>query len=121
MRRMPWGWKLLLEQSEEHQLWLCRGEQGYTSQHFHPHLSNAIYVLSGCLDLVMFNSLEGEEEIRRMYPGDGSVVLPRENHRLLIVDPGYFAETFHCENQDPIGEWEPTVLLDPGSSESWMP
>lgn len=121
MRRKAWGWSLLLEEQSDYQLWLCRGEQGYSSNHFHAHLANSIYVLSGCLDVILFNSMDNEEEVRRLMPSDSMVILPRENHRLIVVDPGYFAEAYYPSNEDRPVNWDDIVRQDTGSAEDWRP
>lgn len=121
MRRKAWGWSMLLEQRDDYQLWLCRGDKGYSSKHFHANLANSLYILSGCLDVILFNSLEGEEEVRRLYPADAIVILPRENHRLIVVEPGYFAEAYYPSNDDRPVDWDDIVRYDESSSEDWRP
>jgi hypothetical protein len=118
--RKAWGWSCLLHECDNYQMWLCRAERGYSSNHYHTFLANSLVVVSGCID-VLYDDRHVGSEVCRLTAGESLFLLPRENHRLVVVEPGYFIETYRSSLASESPDYSDIVRLDEGSSEDWKP
>lgn len=95
-------------------VFLCRGTDGYSSRHRHWHHDNLIRVLQGTLDVECNGSWYRLET-------NGSIKVPHGcPHRLVVVEPCLFSETYDA----PYGAPDPKTdidRMDQGSSEHWRP
>lgn len=112
--RHAWGLSQRFEGPLVGTLFLCVGEDGYSSKHYHINHNNTIRVHQGILDI------EVGDRWHRLEGGGCLTIPPGTPHRLVVVDSPIFTETY----LGPPGSGDPRediVRLDSGSPEHWRP
>lgn len=88
--KKTWGWQKQVYADNEREVWLCFGEQGKTSWHYHKHHDQWVINLSGIQALVS----RGIVETGMLKDYSNELVISEDQHSLHFLKPGLFIEVY---------------------------
>jgi mannose-6-phosphate isomerase-like protein (cupin superfamily) len=96
--KKPWGWTTLVFKTDTVEVWLAKIDAGgYCSVHCHEHKENLFHVVSGMIDVVIYDPWKTEIRRHRIGGGDQLTVDRTVFHKFEAPEAATILEVYYTK------------------------